>query len=88
MSGNSSKHSSETDWERIDALTDDEIDTSDIPLLTEEFFKRAKIRWPREPVAVTVHLDPEVLAWFRALGEDFEPRLNQALREYVDARKK
>ncbi len=33
-----------TDWERVDALTDEEIDTSDIPPLTEEFFKRARVR--------------------------------------------
>jgi hypothetical protein len=37
---------SETDWARVDAMTDDEIDTSDIPPLTEEFFARAKLRLP------------------------------------------
>jgi hypothetical protein len=37
---------SETDWARVDAMTDDEIDTSDIPPMTEEFFARAKLRLP------------------------------------------
>lgn len=27
-----------TDWDRIDRMTDDEIDTSDIPPLDDEFF--------------------------------------------------
>jgi hypothetical protein len=33
---------SETDWERLDAMSDEDIDFSDIPELTEEDFKRAK----------------------------------------------
>lgn len=33
-----------TDWKRLETLSDDEIDTSDIPELDEEFFKNAKFR--------------------------------------------
>jgi hypothetical protein len=36
-----------TDWARIDAMTDDEIDTSDIPLMTEDFFAKATLRLPK-----------------------------------------
>ena len=32
------KNSSATDWERIDNLTDEQIDTSDIPALDADFF--------------------------------------------------
>ena len=76
---------SETDWARIDAMTDEEIDTSDILPLTEDFFKRAKVRMPRHMVAVTVQVDPDVLAWFKAQGEDYEQRMNAALRIYAEA---
>jgi uncharacterized protein (DUF4415 family) len=78
---------SETDWARVDALTDDEIDTSDIPPLTEKFFKRARVRMPRHMVAVTVHVDSEVLDWFKAQGEDYERRMQAALRIYAEAHK-
>jgi uncharacterized protein (DUF4415 family) len=69
-------------------MTDDEIDTSDIPPLTKEFFERA--HW-REPIPedveiiidVTIPVDAEVLSWFRARGDDWERRMNDALREYV-----
>jgi hypothetical protein len=37
---------SRTDWARVDSMTDDEIDTSDISPVTEEFFARAKLRLP------------------------------------------
>jgi len=78
---------SETDWIRIDAMTDEEIDTSDIPPLTEDFFNRAHVRMPKRKVAVTVQIDPDVLAWFRAQGEDYEQRMHAALRIYAEAHK-
>jgi hypothetical protein len=53
---------SKTDWDRIDAMTDEDIDTSDIPPLTDDFFAKAKLRSPKkstDKVAVTV--DSETL---------------------------
>lgn len=78
---------SETDWKRIDAMTDEEIDTSDIPPLGEDFFKRAKVRWPKQQTTLIAQVDPDVLTWFRALGNDYERRVNDALRIYVEAHK-
>jgi len=78
---------SETNWERIDALMDDMIDTSDIPALSESFFTRATLRIPRQPVVVTVHVDPDVWAWFKAQGKEYEQRINAALRIYAEAHK-
>ena len=39
MSVSDLKNSSETNWERIDRMSDDEIDTSDIPPLADTFFQ-------------------------------------------------
>jgi hypothetical protein len=47
MSVRNLKKKSETDWARIDRMTDDEIDTSDIPPLDDAFFKSAKWLLPR-----------------------------------------
>ncbi|HET6314668.1 MAG TPA: BrnA antitoxin family protein [Chloroflexia bacterium] len=82
------KKPSETDWARVDALEDDAIDTSDIPALTDAQFAKMTLRVPTELTAVTVSVDPEVLAWFRSQGEDFEQRINAALRVYVEANRK
>ncbi|MFM8330807.1 MAG: hypothetical protein ACKN9T_03880 [Candidatus Methylumidiphilus sp.] len=52
---------SNTDWYSIDAMSDEDIDTSDIPLLTEDFFAKAKLRLPstdKSIVAVRVDADP------------------------------
>ena len=78
---------SQTDWARVDAMTDEMIDTSDIPRLSESFFTRATWRKPQPPIAVTVHLDPDVLDWFKAQGNEYEQRINAALRIYAEAHK-
>jgi uncharacterized protein (DUF4415 family) len=78
---------SETDWAYVDSLTDEQIDTSDIPPLGESFFARAKIRLPRKVEPVTLDVDADVLAWFKAQGDDYEQRLNAALRIYAEAHK-
>ncbi len=78
---------SETDWARIDAMTDEMIDTSDIPPLSDEFFAKATLRMPRPSVSITVHVEPEVLEWFKAQGDDYERRISAALRIYAEAHK-
>lgn len=75
----------ETDWERVDKMTDEEIDTSDIPPLSEDFFRRARVRLPRRKVKITVTVDEDVLAWFKDSGRDYKQRINAALRIYADA---
>jgi hypothetical protein len=40
------RHTSRTDWNALEAITDEEIDYSDIPPLTEEFFEKAVLRMP------------------------------------------
>ena len=42
---------SRTDWIKLDRMTDEEVDTSDIPELDDNFFERATLRMP-EPVSV------------------------------------
>ena len=46
MSEEKIKTISQTHWERLAEMTDDEIDTSDIPEADDEFFEKAKLRMP------------------------------------------
>ena len=79
------KKHTKTNLERLDAMTDDMIDTSDIPPLTEEFFATAKWRLPKHKVKVTVEVEPEVVEWFKAQGDNYERELADALRIYAQA---
>jgi uncharacterized protein (DUF4415 family) len=81
-------NTSRTDWSRIDAMTDDDIDTSDIPPLTENFFSKAELRMPSSLLAtVAVQVDSETLAWFQSKGEEAEQHMAAALRIYAEAQK-
>lgn len=81
-------NTSRTDWARIDAMTDDEIDISDIPPLTDEFFAKAKLCMPSSLANVAIRIDPETLAWFQLQGAQAEQHMAAALRIYAEAQKK
>jgi uncharacterized protein (DUF4415 family) len=85
MSENSLKNTSQTDWARIDAMTDEEIDTSDIAPLGESFFANAQLRMPKGKVAVMVSIDKEISDWFDSQGEDSKSLMSAALRIYAEA---
>ena len=79
MSASDTQRTSRTDWDRLTKMTDDEIDYSDIPPLTDEFFARARLVLPH-----AVELDPDILAWFQRQGADYPVRINQVLRHYIE----
>jgi uncharacterized protein (DUF4415 family) len=78
-------NTSKTNWDKVDALTEAEIDTSDIPPLTEEFFTNSRWWKPISSLDVIVQIDPTTLAWFQSQGEDYEQKMAAALRIYAQA---
>ena len=85
----SSKHS-ETDWEYINNLEDNEIDLSDIPEINEEQMTRAILRVGGEPVSrgkvrVNMYLDADIVAFFKAKagGRGYQTLINDTLRQNV-----
>lgn len=92
MSKNSSSPQSQTDWARVDAMTDEDIDLSDAPEMTPEMFARAIVRRGLKPVTrkaqITLRIDFEVLEWFRAKGSGYQSQMNSVLRAYKEAHEK
>ncbi len=78
-----------TDWQRLDAMADEDIDTSDIPELDEEWFKTAKVILPPKKKAISLRVDLEVLEWFKskAKGRGYQTLMNAVLEAYVKAQK-
>jgi len=61
---------------------DSEIDYSDIPPLTEEFWKdavRGRFYKPTK-TSTTLRIDSDVLAWLKAQGKGYQSRINAILR--------
>lgn len=46
MNANDLKNTSRTNWEALESMSDEDIDYSDIPPLTDEFFEKATLRIP------------------------------------------
>lgn len=85
VNAKSTKRRSKTNWKRVDALRDSEIDYSDIPELDDSFFREA-IHWPGTKQQITLRLDPDVLAFFRRHGKGYQTTINALLRRYMEAR--
>ena len=67
----------------LKTLPDSAIDYSDIPPLTDEFWKKA-VRNPLyrpAKASTTVRLDADVLLWLKAKGKGYQTRINAILRE-------
>ena len=86
VKANNTKRRSKTDWKRIDALRDEDIDFSEIPELGPDFFARAII-WPGPKKQITLRIDPDVLTFFRKQGRGYQTVINAILRKYMEARK-
>ena len=82
------KRKSQTHWEKVDNLSDKEIDTSDIGQLDEKFFKDTEISLRPPKKSLTLRLDADVLEWFRKKGEGYQTRINAILRTYMKAHSK
>ncbi len=84
MSAKNTKKASKTDWKRIDAMRDEDIDLSDSPELGPDFFANAII-WPGPKKQITLRIDPDVLKFFRKEGRGYQTVINGVLRKYMEA---
>jgi len=68
---------------RLAAMPDEQIDTTDIPEVTDwSEAVRGGLYKPRKQ-AVTIRLDADLVAWFRARGTHYQTEINRALRQFV-----
>ena len=88
MNNKSISSKSKTDWIRLDAMTDADIDRSDCPEVTPEMFAGAIVRKPiNNRAKVTLTLDRDVLEWFEAQGDKADLQMALALKIYAEANK-
>lgn len=70
----------ETDWERVDVLTDEDINAAassdpDDPPTDTDFWKDATVVMPENMVIV----DADLLAWFKAHTPDYETQCGASI---------
>jgi uncharacterized protein (DUF4415 family) len=83
---------SQTDWARLEAMTDEEVERLASEDMAElgigpAWVEHATVIFPRPKERVTVRLDPDVLDWLKAQGKGYQTRINAILRAYYEAQK-
>jgi len=86
-----------TDMRRLDAMSDEDIaravaeDPDAAPLLEDpKSLKNARRRGPQKSptkIMMSLRLSPEVVEYFRTTGKGWQTRVDQILREYIEAHK-
>jgi uncharacterized protein (DUF4415 family) len=87
MNKNDLNNTSRTNWAALESKSEENIDYSDIPPLTDEFFEQATLRIPANEAHNLVQLDPDVKQWFQAQGEQYKVLVNSVLRQYIENNK-
>lgn len=92
MTKKNTLETSQTDWARIDAMTDEDIDYSDIPPITEEMFARAVRMKNGKPIPTAsqenLPIDRDIIEFFKTQGFFYPLKINQLLRAYMEANQK
>ena len=89
MKRKSTLNKSQTDWERLGTMTDDEIDFSEVEEITPEKFAQAVVRRGLKPASkkqqITLRVDSDVIKWFKSRGRGYQTKINDLLRAYMNA---
>jgi uncharacterized protein (DUF4415 family) len=91
MKKNNSLKRSGSDWKRLDAMKEVDIDLSDIPEVTPEMFARGVVRRGYKPIIkkqLTLRLDSDVVEWFKKQGRGYQTKMNALLRAYMEESKR
>jgi uncharacterized protein (DUF4415 family) len=87
--GRLERRNSETDWERLGKLTDEEIEASIADDPDWQEFKNldwadAVLVVPPRKKAISIRVDEDVLDYFKQQGSGYQRRMNAVLRSYMD----
>jgi uncharacterized protein (DUF4415 family) len=85
------RRKSESDWARVDALTDEQIeeavrnDPDAVPL--DFNWDDAVLVIPPKKKAISIRVDEDVLDYFKTEGAGYQRRMNAVLRSYMQQKK-
>jgi len=93
VSRDTPRRKGKTDWARLDAMTDEEIDASIANDPDWEEFKdidwsKAVLVIPPKKKAISIRVDEDVLDYFKKEGPGYQRRMNAVLRSYMQQKPK
>ncbi len=81
------KIKSKMDYERLDNMSDDDIDYSDIPETDSAFWAEAKLHDPGAKKIISIRIDPDVLEWFKQQKGRYQTLMDTVLQHYMNTHK-
>ena len=72
----------------LEAMSDEDIDYSDIPPVRDFSGFRRGVLYRPEKQAVTIRLDADVVAWFKGSEPKYQTAVNRVLRDYMLSHRK
>jgi uncharacterized protein (DUF4415 family) len=88
--GHLERHKGQTDWKRLDALTDEQIEESirNDPDWSDDWnWSDAVLVIPPKKKAISIRVDEDVLDYFKREGAGYQRRMNAVLRSYMEQKK-
>jgi len=82
---------SRTDWARVDAMTEAELEASiaadpdDVHATPD--WSQTVLGLPPRKEHINIRIDADVLSWFKQTGRGWQTRMNNVLRAFVESRR-
>ena len=82
-----------TDWARVDAMTDKEVEAAiasdpDWAEFKDLDWSDAVLVMPPKKKAISIRVDEDVLDYFKSQGDGYQRRINAVLRSYMQQKAK
>jgi uncharacterized protein (DUF4415 family) len=92
VSRDAPRRKGKTDWKRLDALTDEDIEASiaddpDWQKFKDLDWSKAVLVIPPKKKAISIRVDEDVLDYFKTEGAGYQRRINAVLRSFVQQKK-
>ena len=88
MNGKPTNRDVSAELAALDAMSDEDIDYSDIPPVRDFSGFRRGVFYRPEKQAVTIRLDADVVAWFKSSEPKYQTAVNRVLRDYMLSHRK
>ncbi len=88
MNGKPTNRDISAELAALDAMSDEDIDYSDIPPVRDFSGWRRGVFYRPEKQAVTIRLDADVVAWFKGSEPKYQTAVNRVLRDYMLSHRK
>jgi uncharacterized protein (DUF4415 family) len=91
--GRLERRKGETDWARLNVITDEEIEASiandpDWQEFKDIDWSKAVLVIPPKKKAISIRVDEDVLDYFKKEGAGYQRRMNAVLRSYMEQKRR